>query len=100
MTTQRENHTITELIVYVLEHTEKEVHSTSQEKKELALNMLKILINNLDEDDNKIFLLSALETGSISDMIDLTILASKGKLKINKFSIKKLLRIVIKCFSL
>ena len=74
---------INNIIQYGIEQTELiSLHKT--DKKTMCMNIIKTTIDNLDNNDNKLFLLACYENGTISDMIDLVISASKGKLNVNK----------------
>jgi hypothetical protein len=86
------------LINYAIELSEKEKIS-GPEKKQFALKVIESAINVLPTEtqslqSNKEFLLVSLNNGSIADIIDLVVDASKGKLNINK---KIITNIFLKC---
>jgi hypothetical protein len=68
-----------------------------EDKKKLSINLITECINTLPPNDYKNILLSSLEAGVVSDMIDLIILASKKQLKLNKKSLTKILINYLKC---
>jgi hypothetical protein len=68
-----------------------------EDKKKLSMDLITDCINTLPPNDYKTALLSGLESGVVSDMIDLIILASKKQLKLNKKSIIKMLISYLKC---
>lgn len=68
-----------------------------EDKKKLSMTLITECINTLPSSDYKIALLSSVESGVISDMIDIIILASNKKLKLNKKSLSKMLISYLKC---
>jgi hypothetical protein len=68
-----------------------------EDKKKLSMDLITDFTNTLPPSDYKIALLSSIEAGVVSDMIDLIILASKKQLKLNKKSIIKMLISYLKC---
>ena len=71
------------LVKYVMEEVEIQ-HIKGSEQKDLSLELIKHLITDLSDEDDKEILLILLKTGTISNIIDLIIDATKRKLKINK----------------
>ena len=71
------------LVKYVMEEVEKQPIKGS-EQKDLSLELIKHLITDITNEDDKEILLILLKCGTISNIIDLIIDATKGKLKINK----------------
>jgi len=90
------NNSIKEIIKYSVESVDK-LDITGQDKKEYAMKIIKEYIENIDNNDYKIILLSSLEAGVISEMVDLVCLASNRKLKLNKKSVIKILVSYLKC---
>lgn len=68
-----------------------------EDKKKLSMDLITDFIYTLPPNDYKNVLLSSLEAGVVSDMIDLIILASKKQLKLNKKSLTKMLISYLKC---
>jgi len=85
---------IASLIEYAVQETEK---TELKDKKQHALNIVKIFIDNLEPSDNKNFLIDSYLNNNISDLIDMVISASKGELKINNMTIKRLMNNLCKC---
>ena len=56
------------------------------------------LINELDESDEKLFLLKTLDNGGIRDTIELVVDASKGKVNINQVTQTATSNCLIPCF--
>lgn len=74
---------INNIIQYGIEQTELiSLHKT--DKKTMCMNIIKTTIDNLDDNDYKLFLIACYENNTISDMVDLVIDASKGKINVNK----------------
>ena len=70
---------------------------TGEEKKTMSIELITECINTLPSSDYKIALLSSIDSGVISDMIDMIILASKKKLQLNKKTLSKMLISYLKC---
>ena len=78
-------------IVKVVVESVDDFKITGEEKKNIAITLITEYIVNMPRNDYSVILLSSLKAGVISDMIDLIILASNKKLKLNKKSIIKIL---------
>ena len=74
--------TIHLLIKYVMEEIE-DTPLKESEQKEMALKLIKELIKDLTENEDERALLQLLNDGTISNLIDLIVDASKGRLNIN-----------------
>ena len=74
--------TIHLIIKYVMEEIEDSPLKGS-EQKEMALKLIKGLIIDLTENEDEQALLKLLNDGTISNLIDLIVDASKGRLNIN-----------------
>jgi len=78
-------HTLHLLIKYVMEEVEEtDIHGTEQ--KELALKLIRALVTDLAEGEDEKVLLNLIDTNTISNLIDLIVDATKGKLNINAVS--------------
>ena len=75
--------TIHLLVKYVMEEVENQPIKGS-EQKDLALELIKNLIIDLSDKEDEETLLKLLNDGTISNIIDIIIDATKGKLNINK----------------
>lgn len=84
------------ILTYAIEATEK-TNLTSKEKKQYCLKIILETINGLPNEKNKLFLKSVYDEGAFSDMIDIVIDASKGKLDVNK-KVNLLLKCLLSCF--
>ena len=74
--------TIHLIIKYVIEELDNsELKGT--EKKEMALKLIKEIIKDLTEGEDEKKLLTMLEDGTVSNLIDLIIDATKGKINVN-----------------
>ena len=71
------------LIKYVMEEVENQPIKGS-EQKDLALKLIKNLIIDVPDKEDEDTLLKLLNDGTISNIIDIIIDATKGKLNINK----------------
>lgn len=71
------------LVKYVMEEVENQPIKGS-EKKDLALKLIKNLIIDVPNKEDEETLLKLLNDGTISNIIDIIIDATKGKLNINK----------------
>ena len=71
------------IIKYVMEEIE-ESPVKGTEQKEMALKILRELVVDLTENEDEKVLTQLLDDGTISNMIDLIVDATKGKLNINK----------------
>ena len=74
--------TIAVLIKYVMEAVE-DTPLKGAEQKDYALRLIRSLVVELAEDDDKEYLLIAIDSGSVSDTIDLVVAASRGELNVN-----------------
>lgn len=74
--------TLALLIKYVMEAVE-DTPLKGAEQKYYALRLIRSLVLDLAEGDDKEFLLIALDSGSVADTFDLIVAASKGELNIN-----------------
>ena len=79
---QYQNPSLPIIIKTVLEDVDI-LNTTGEEKKRISIELITECINTLPSNDYKIALLSSVESGVISDMIDIIILASNKKLKLN-----------------
>ena len=70
------------IIKYVMEEIE-ESPVKGTEQKEMALKILRELVVDLTENEDEKVLTQLLDDGTISNMIDLIVDATKGKLNIN-----------------
>tara|TARA_Y100000385_G_scaffold290553_2_gene364206 strand:- start:36 stop:518 length:483 start_codon:yes stop_codon:yes gene_type:complete len=70
------------IIKYVMEEVEK-TPTKGTEQKEMALKLIRALVVDLTENEDEKVLLKLLDDGTISNMIDLIVDATKGKLNIN-----------------
>jgi len=75
--------TIHLIIKYVMETVEK-TSIKGTEQKDLALRLIRALIVDLTDKEDEKILLKLLDDGTISNMIDLIVDATRGKLNINK----------------
>jgi hypothetical protein len=73
------------LIKYVMEEIE-DTHIKGAEQKTFALRLINELIIDLTEHEDEKVLLQLLEDGTISNMIDLIVDATKGKLNVNSLA--------------
>ena len=73
------------IIKYVMEEIE-DTHIKGAEQKEFALRLIKELVIDLTEGEDEQVLLHLLDDGTISNMIDLIVDATKGKLNINSLA--------------
>lgn len=82
--TQLEPFNLHIILKYVMEAVENSPLK-GIEQKELAVSLIKELVNaQTDNDDTKAAMLILLDNGTIGNMIDLIIDATKGKLDVNK----------------
>ena len=70
------------ILKYVMEEIEKTPIKGS-EQKEMALELISALVVDLTKNEDEKVLLKLLEDGTISNMIDLIIDATRGRLEIN-----------------
>ena len=73
------------LIKYVMEEIEN-TPLQGTEQKEMSLKLIRELIIDLTDNEDEEILLKLLDNGSISNMIDLIVDATKGKLNINSLA--------------
>lgn len=74
--------TIAILIKYVMEAVE-DTPLKGAEQKDYALRLIRSLVVELADDEDKEYLLIAIDSGSVSDTIDLVVAASRGELNVN-----------------
>ena len=74
--------TLALLIKYVMEAVEN-TPLKGAEQKDYALRLIRSLVLDLAEGDDKEYLLIALDSGSVADTIELIVAASKGELNVN-----------------
>lgn len=70
------------ILKYIMEEVE-ETPTKGSEQKEMALKLMRALIIDLTHNEDEKVLLALLEDGTISNLIDLIVDATKGKLNIN-----------------
>ena len=75
--------TIHLIIKYVMETVEK-TPIKGTEQKDLALRLIRELIVDLTDNEDEKILLKLLDDGTISNMIDLIVDATRGRLNINR----------------
>ena len=75
--------TIHLIIKYVMETVEKTTIKGT-EQKDLALRLIRALIVDLTDKEDEKILLKLLDDGTISNMIDLIVDATRGRLNINR----------------
>ena len=75
--------TIHLIIKYVMETVEK-TPIKGTEQKDLALRLIRELIVDLTDNEDETILLKLLDDGTISNMIDLIVDATRGRLNINR----------------
>ena len=75
--------TIHLIIKYVMETVEK-TPIKGTEQKDLALRLIRALIVDLTDKEDEKVLLKLLDDGTISNMIDLIVDATRGRLNINR----------------
>lgn len=74
--------TLAIIIKFTMEAVEKTPLKGS-EQKDYALRLIRALVVDLASGDEKDFLLTAIDSGSVGDTIDLIVQATQGKLEIN-----------------
>ena len=70
------------IIKYVMEEVE-ETPTKGAEQKEMALKLIRALVVDLTEGEDEEVLLKLIDNNSVSNLIDLIVDATKGKLNIN-----------------
>ena len=91
--------TIALLIKYVMEIVE-ETPLKGIEQKELALKLIREVIKDLTHNEDEQVLLKLLDDGTIGNMIDLIVDATRGKLKINSIEdLKEVATVASGCIS-
>ena len=75
--------TLALLVKFTIEAVE-ETPIKGADQKDYAIRVIKALVEELAEGEEKEFLLIAIESGSVGDTIDLIISASRGELNVNK----------------
>ncbi len=74
--------TLALIIKFVMEAVE-DTPMKGSEQKEYSLRLIKSLVIELAEGEDKEYLLIAIDSGSVGDTIDLIVAASKGELNVN-----------------
>ena len=80
--TEVKSSTMILIIKYVME-TVEDFPKSGSERKDLALSIIKVLVNELSESGEKTFILETINNGIVSNTIDLIVAATKGELSIN-----------------
>jgi len=75
--------TVTLVIKYVIEAVE-DTSVKGSAQKDYAIRLLRALVEELSQGGDKEYLLDAIDSGSIGDLIELVVSASKGDLNLNK----------------
>jgi hypothetical protein len=73
------------IIKYVMEEIE-DTHIKGSEQKEFALRLIKELVIDLTDDEDEKVLLQLIDDGTIANMIDLIVDATRGKLNVNSLA--------------
>ena len=73
-------HTFLQIIIETVEGTDVK----GELKKELAILIMKDLVESMSQSSEKEFILELIHNGTVSNMIDLVVLASRGEININK----------------
>ena len=73
---------ISDIVISVLEHVELSDTNMPVDKKTMAIDLINEKINELPDDDFKSAMVSSINI--VDELIDVIILASKNKLKINR----------------
>ena len=74
--------TLALIIKFVMEAVE-DTPVKGAEQKDYALRLIRALVMELAEGDDKEYLLIALDSGSVADTIDLIVAATRGELNVN-----------------
>ena len=74
--------TLALIIKFTMEAVE-DTPKKGSEQKDYALRLIRALVVDLASDDEKDFLLTAIDSGSVGDTIDLIVQATQGELNIN-----------------
>jgi len=74
--------TLAIIIKFTMEAVE-DTPNKGSEQKDYALRLIRALVVDLASDDEKDFLLTAIDSGSVGDTIDLIVQATQGELNIN-----------------
>ena len=74
--------TLALIIKFTMEAVE-DTPKKGSEQKDYALRLIRALVVDLASDDEKDFLLTAIDSGSVGDTIDLIVQATHGELNIN-----------------
>lgn len=73
---------LTHIIRYAMETVEI-YNLNGNQKKEMAISLIKKLVSECDDENIKNLFLQLIENGSVSETMDIIIAASKGELKLN-----------------
>ena len=74
--------TLALIIKFTMEAVEK-TPKKGAEQKDYALRLIRALVEDLAGDDEKDFLLTAIDSGAVGDTIDLIVQATQGQLDVN-----------------
>lgn len=80
--TEVKSNTMHLIIKYVME-TVEDFPKSGSERKDLAISIIKVLVNELPKSSEKTFIQETINNGLVSNTIDLIITATKGELSIN-----------------
>lgn len=73
-------HKFLQIIIETVEGTDVK----GELKKELAILIMKDLVESMSQSSEKEFILELIHNGTVSNMIDLVVMASRGEININK----------------
>lgn len=73
-------HTFIQIIIETVEGADVKGNT----KKELALHIMRDLVEFIPQSDEKEFIMELIHNGTISNMIDLVVMASRGEVNVNK----------------
>lgn len=73
-------HTFLQIIIETVD--QKQIKGEA--KKELAIHIMTDLVDLIKQGDEKEFILELIHNGTIGNMIDLVVLASRGEVNVNK----------------
>ena len=74
--------TLALIIKFTMEAVEK-TPKKGTEQKDYALRLIRALVEDMAGDDEKAFLLTAIDSGAVGDTIDLVVQATQGNLDVN-----------------
>lgn len=75
-------HTFIQIVIETVEKTQL----SGKEKKQLSMKIMNHLVELIPHNDDKEFILELIHNGTISNMIDLVILASRGQVNLNNLN--------------